>query len=75
VPHETLGRRLQRLRHAVGLSQSQAASVAGLSIGTLRNWERDRREPLLGAVARLAQALGCTLDELAGLKPGKGGAS
>jgi transcriptional regulator with XRE-family HTH domain len=38
-------------------------------IGSLRNWEHGRRTPLLDAAARIAQALGVTLDELAGLGP------
>jgi transcriptional regulator with XRE-family HTH domain len=63
---ETMGKRLKRLREAAGLSQSQLAAAAGVPVGTLRNWEYDRREPLLGAAARLADGLGCTLDELAG---------
>jgi transcriptional regulator with XRE-family HTH domain len=70
---ETMGERLQRIRQARGLSQSQLARAAGIPVGSLRNWERDRREPLLGAAAKLADALGCTLDELAGRTPaGKG---
>src|SRR4051812_249569 len=32
-----------------------------------RHWESGRREPLLSAAARLAKALGCSFDELAGL--------
>jgi transcriptional regulator with XRE-family HTH domain len=71
-PGETMGKRLKRLREAAGLSQSQLAAAAGVPLGTLRNWEYDRREPLLGAAARLASALGVTLDELAGRTPPKG---
>ncbi len=63
---ETMGKRLKRLRLAAGMSQPQLARAAGVPVGTLRNWEYDLREPLLGAAARLASALGVTLDELAG---------
>ena len=64
---ETMGERFKRLREAAGLSQSEAAAKAGLPFGTLRNWEGGRREPLLSAAAKLAVALGCTLEELAGI--------
>jgi hypothetical protein len=40
-------------------------------LGTLRGWEYARRTPLLDAAARVADALGITLDELAGREPPK----
>jgi transcriptional regulator with XRE-family HTH domain len=64
---ETMGDRLRRLRHAAGLSQQRLADLAAVPLGSLRNWEQGRREPLLGPAGRLALALGVTLDELAGL--------
>jgi transcriptional regulator with XRE-family HTH domain len=63
---ESMGGRLQRLRKAAGLSQSQLAQAAAVPIGSLRNWEQDRRMPLLDTAARVASALGVSLDELAG---------
>jgi transcriptional regulator with XRE-family HTH domain len=60
-----MGERLQRLRLARGMSQSELSEAAGVPIGTLRNWEYGRRTPLLDAAARIAVALGVTLDELA----------
>jgi transcriptional regulator with XRE-family HTH domain len=68
---ESFGQRLQRLRQAAGLSQSQLAQAAGVSFGTLRNWEYDRREPLLGAAVKLAMALGVTVGAIAGVEPVK----
>jgi transcriptional regulator with XRE-family HTH domain len=62
---ETMGQRLQRLRQQAGLSQSQLAAAADVPIGTLRNWEQDRRTPLLDTAARVAKAIGVTIDELA----------
>jgi transcriptional regulator with XRE-family HTH domain len=64
-----MGRQLKKLRAAAGLSQSQLARAAGVSVGTLKNWEQGRREPLLGAAVKLAGALGVSLDELAGRAP------
>jgi transcriptional regulator with XRE-family HTH domain len=64
-----MGERLQRLRLARGLSQSQLASAAGVPPGTLKNWEQGRRTMLIDAAARLAVALGCTVGQLAGTEP------
>ena len=33
------------IRKELGLSQPEFAGFMGVSIGTLRNWEQDRREP------------------------------
>jgi transcriptional regulator with XRE-family HTH domain len=65
-----MGQRLQQLRQAKGFSQTQLAEAAGVPVGSLRNWERGRRVPLLDAAARIAVALESSLDELAGIKAG-----
>src|SRR4051794_10371452 len=62
---EAMGQRLQDLRLAKGLSQSQLAKLAGVPTSSLKNWEQGRREPLLSAARQLALALGITLDTLA----------
>jgi len=62
---ETLGQRLQRLRMAKGLTQSQLAAVAGVPLKSLQNWEIDHREPGLRAACLLAKALGVTAEDLA----------
>jgi transcriptional regulator with XRE-family HTH domain len=61
-----MGQRLQRLRQAKGLSQTQLARSAQVPVGTLRNWEQNRRVPRLDTAAVVARVLGVTLDELAG---------
>jgi transcriptional regulator with XRE-family HTH domain len=67
MAQETFGQRLQRLRIAAGFTQARLAKAAGLSFGTLRNWEYDKREPLLSAAVKLAAALSVSVDELAGV--------
>lgn len=62
-----MGGRLQKLREQKGLSQSQLARAAGVPVGSLRHWEHGRRTPLLDAAARLAVALECSIDDLAGI--------
>jgi transcriptional regulator with XRE-family HTH domain len=64
-----MGHRLARLRRERGLSQEGLAAAAGVPVGTLRGWEYGRRTPLLDAAVKLADALGVSLDELAGRTP------
>jgi transcriptional regulator with XRE-family HTH domain len=60
-----MGRRLQQLRQKAGMSQPELAAAAHVPLSTLRNWEQGRRMPLLDTAARVAQALGVSLDEFA----------
>jgi transcriptional regulator with XRE-family HTH domain len=66
---ETLGRMLQRLRTAAGLTQSQVATSAGVPLSSLQNWEIDRREPAFRAAVALARALGVSAETLADTLP------
>jgi transcriptional regulator with XRE-family HTH domain len=59
-----MAQNLKRLRERAGLTQPQLAAVAGVPVGSLRCWEQATRMPLLYAAAKLAKALGVTLDEL-----------
>lgn len=65
-----LGVRLRGLREDAGLTLSQAAGAAGLSLSYLSDVERGRRVPTLDALDRLARALGTlACDVLAGVHP------
>jgi transcriptional regulator with XRE-family HTH domain len=64
---ETGAIRMKRLREQAGFSQPRAAAAAGVPVATLRGWEQGRRVPSLDAAARLAKAIGVSLDELAGI--------
>jgi transcriptional regulator with XRE-family HTH domain len=66
-----MGQRLQRLRKAAGLSQSELGKAADIPVGSLRNWEQDRRTPLLDTAGKVARALGVTVDELITEPPAK----
>jgi len=61
--------RVKRLREAAGMSQPQLAEKAGISVWLVRRWEQTGRTPLFGTVVKVADALGCSLDELAGRTP------
>jgi DNA-binding XRE family transcriptional regulator len=61
----TLGQLLRAARENLGESQLSLAAAAGISQGYLSQLETDEREPTLSIAARLARALGISLDELA----------
>ena len=66
---------LKRIREASGLSQSRLATISGVSIRNIRAYEstgeqssRDINKAQALVVYQLAQALGCSMDELLELK-------
>lgn len=61
---ETLGTRATRLRAVTGLSRLEMAGRVGVAAPTLRNLERDLRQPGVFITAALAKALGVSLDYL-----------
>lgn len=59
--------KLQKVRQAAGLSQSELADKAGISIRTLQSWEigaRDIRRASVETALRLAGALGCNINDI-----------
>src|SRR4051794_13977371 len=63
-PH--FGEIIRRLRQEAGLSQAGLAAAAGIHTRQITRYESGEQQPALGVAQRLAQALGVTLDELAG---------
>jgi transcriptional regulator with XRE-family HTH domain len=60
-----MGEKIQHLREARSLTQVQLAERSGVPLGSLRNYEQGLRQPLLKQAARLAKALGCSIDDIA----------
>ena len=66
---------VKQIRELYGLSQDKFATLMGISIATLRNWEQGRRKPegparvLLQVAAKHPEAL---LDLASGVKARKG---
>ena len=56
--------KLKILREKAGLSQSELAEKAGVPLDSLQNWEQARNEPLPSSLRKIANALGCSLDDL-----------
>jgi transcriptional regulator with XRE-family HTH domain len=63
-PKNTFAARLRELREKAGLTQAQLAQRAGLHLSAVTRFEHGRREPSLASAAKLAAALGVTVDEL-----------
>ena len=61
-----MGQRLQSLRREKGFTQASLAEAAGISRRTLEAWEQGKRTMLFEGAVKLADALGVSLDELAG---------
>ncbi len=57
-PDLSFGQRLKALRLAAGLTRSELAVQTGISTGSIRAYEEDRRTPHLRSIARLASLLG-----------------
>lgn len=63
--YDTLGSRLREARQDVGLSQAQLAAAVDVPQQSISKWERGQ-DPSTKALVRLADALGVSIDWLAG---------
>lgn len=61
--------RLKFLRVANGLTQSDLARQAQVSLPSIGKWELGKSLPSLQYACQLALVLGCSTDQLAGLQP------
>lgn len=51
-------------RMAAGMTQAQLAEAIGVKPQQIGNWERGMRNPKINALNRIADALGCELNDL-----------
>ncbi len=61
---EKLGKNLKRIRAEKGISQVDVARSLGVSRGFVSNIEGGKTNPTLATIARLANAVGVSSDEL-----------
>jgi transcriptional regulator with XRE-family HTH domain len=61
-----MGEQFQRVRQAQNLTQAELARRAKVPVRSLQEWEQGTRIPRFDRVIQLADALGVSLDELAG---------
>ena len=59
-----MGEKLKAARRAAGLTQGQLAEKVGVQQRDISRWENGHREPGVLIVKKMAQALGCSMDEL-----------
>jgi len=58
---QVAGQLLKEIRRASGISQAELARRAGLDASVLSAYEHGRRQPAVGALARIAAAAGLEL--------------
>jgi DNA-binding XRE family transcriptional regulator len=63
---------LVNVRRAKGVSQVQLAAMVGQHSSAICRYEHDRHEPLLSTAVAIADALGCTVDDLVKSAEGDG---
>lgn len=61
---EKLGKNLKRIRIERGISQGDIVRSLGVSRGFISNIENGKTNPTLTTIARLAKAVGVSIDEL-----------
>ena len=59
--------RLAALRAERDMTQEQLAEASGVGVNSIARYESELNGPSLDAACKLADALGCSLDVLAGL--------
>lgn len=59
-----MGEKLKAARKAAGMTQAQLAAALGCHQKDVARWENCRREPGVLTVKKMAQALGCSMDDL-----------
>jgi len=59
-----LGKNMKRIRSSKGLTQGDIFRFLGVSRGFISNIESGKTNPTLSTIAKLAKALGVSVDEL-----------
>jgi transcriptional regulator with XRE-family HTH domain len=62
IDRDTLGRRLRDMRQKRGMTLKEVEAASGLSATHVSEIERGRTSPTIGALVRIAKALGCDPD-------------
>ena len=60
---------IKKVRLAVGMSQEDLAKASGVSRIAIARYETGERVPSVIIAARIANALGCKVDDLIKVKP------
>ena len=57
---------IKKYREMRGMTQDELSRLVGVDRVTIANWEAGRTEPKMSQVLRLAEALGTTVEKIAG---------
>ena len=63
----TIGDRIKAARKKAGMTQAELANRLGISYVGISQWENNLRNPKIGTLKKIADALGVPLGELSGL--------
>lgn len=59
-----MGEKLRAARQRAGMTQTQLAEAIGVKQKDVSRWEAGQIEPGVLIVKKMAQALGCSMDDL-----------
>ena len=59
-----MGEKLKQARQRAGMTQAQLAEAIGCKQKDVSRWEAGQIEPGVLTVKKMAQALGCSMDDL-----------
>lgn len=59
-----IGANIKQKRKAANMTQADLAKILEVSDKCIWSWENNRTEPTSGAVQKMSQIFGCTVDEL-----------
>jgi len=65
---KSLGERITYYRKITGMRQKELAALTGISASALNYYEKDKREPNVLTLTKLAKALNITGDTLLGIE-------
>lgn len=63
-----MGQRIAWARERAGMNKNQFARELGTSWQHVDHWEKDRTEPSIGSIRRIAELLGVSVDFLLGVR-------
>ena len=64
-----IGKRLEKCRQNLGMSQQEVADKLGITRATLGHWENDKREPSFDMLNKLSEIYNVTIGEFFGENP------
>lgn len=59
-----MGEKLKAARNAAGMTQAQLADALGCKVKNISRWENGHVKPGVLTVKKMAQAIGCSMDDL-----------